>query len=126
MRVVGITAAVATPKAVLTKLGVEGDELPYSTDEVKFGGVLEFLDLEDRTKEMSLMGVGRMWWACKTLDESHEFIILLGDSMVRGEFPSSGVWQPAVLRRVDVDVAVDVVCLSIYWHNPQNNKDFLT
>ena len=48
---------------------------------------------------------------------------MLGDIVVRGEFPSSGAWQPAVLRRVDVDAAIDVVCLSIYWHKPQNNED---
>ena len=72
---------------------------------------------------MSEMGVGRMRWACETLDESRKFSIILGDIVVCGEFPSSGAWQPAVLRRVDVDVAIDVVCLSIYWHKPQNDAD---
>ena len=56
----GVAAAVASPKEVLKKLGVEAEEPTYSADEVKFGGALGFLDLEDRAKEMSEMDVGRM------------------------------------------------------------------
>ena len=60
MTAVGVAAAVASPKEVLKKLGVEAAETAYSADEVKFGGALGFLDLEDRAKEMSEMDVGRM------------------------------------------------------------------
>ena len=95
----------------------------YSTDEVKFGGVLGILDLEDRAKGMSEMDVGRMRWACESLDESHKFSKILGDVMVRGEFPVTDAWQPAMLRRVDLDVAIDVVCLSLYWHKPLNEQE---
>ena len=120
---VGSAAAVATPKEVLKKLN--GGESPqaYLPDEVKFGGVLGWLDLEDRTKPINEMDVGRMRWACETLDETHKFSKILGDIVVRGEFGASDAWLPSMLRRVDVDAAIDVVCLSIYWHKPQNNKD---
>ena len=60
MAAAGVAAAVASPKEVLTKLGVEAEGPAYSADEVKFGGALGFLDLEDRAKEMSEMDVGRM------------------------------------------------------------------
>ena len=118
MAPVGVAAAVATPNEVLRKLGVNSDGTAYSTDEVKFGGVLGLLDLEDRTKEMSDMDVGRMRWACELLDETHKFSKILGDIVVRAEFASSETWQPGVLRRVDGDAAIDVVCLSIFWHKP--------
>ena len=72
---------------------------------------------------MNYMGAGRMRWACETLDESHKFSIIVGDIVMRGEFPSSDAWQPAVLRRVDVGAAIDVVCLPIYCNKPQNNQD---
>ena len=80
----------------------------YSTDEVKFGGVLGILDLEDRTKEMREMDVGRMRWACETLDETHKFSKILGDIAVRGGFTSTDAWEAAMLRRVDIDSAIDV------------------
>ena len=73
MMAVGIAAALASPKEVLKKLGVGNDGTAYSADEVKFGGALGFLDLEDRAKEMAEMDVGRMRWACETLDETHKF-----------------------------------------------------
>ena len=38
--------------------------------------------------------------------------------MVRSEFASCDVWHPQVLRRVDGDAAIDIVCLSIFWHKP--------
>ena len=60
MSAVGVAAAQASPKEVLKKLGVEASGNAYSADEVKFGGTLGFLDLEDRAKEMSEMDVGRM------------------------------------------------------------------
>ena len=60
MTAAGVAAAVASPKEVLKKLGVEAEEPTYSADEVKFGGTLGFLVLEDRAKEMSEMEVGRM------------------------------------------------------------------
>ena len=28
------------------------------------------------------------------------------------------MWRPKVLRRVDGDAAIDIVCLSIFWHKP--------
>ena len=68
----GVAASVSTPKEVLKKLGLN-PERSYSPDEVKFGGVLGLLDLEDRTKDMSEMDVGRMRWACDTLDETQKF-----------------------------------------------------
>ena len=43
--------------------------------------------------------------------------------MVRGEFPVTDAWQPAMLRRVDLDAAIDVVCLSLYWHKPLNEQE---
>ena len=91
MNAVGIAAATATPKDVLRNLGVGNVGVcAYSADEVKFGGAFGFLDLEDRAKEMSEMDVGRMRWACETLDESHKFNIIVGDIVVRWEFPSNG------------------------------------
>ena len=71
MKPAGVAAAVASPKEVLRKLGVGAAGTAYCADEVKFGGALGFLDLEDRTKEMSEMDVGRMRWACEILDETH-------------------------------------------------------
>ena len=76
------------------------------------------MDLEDRTKPMSEMGVGRMRWACEILDETHKFSKILGDIVVRSEFASGDVWHPKVLRRVDGDAAIDIVCLSLFWHKP--------
>ena len=122
MLAAGIATAVSTPNEVLSKLGVTGAGVAYCSDEVKFGGVLGLLDLEDRTKEMSEMDVGRMRWACEILDETHKFSKILGDIVVRAEFASSDAWQPSVLRRVDGDAAIDVVCLSIFWHKPANDS----
>ena len=119
----GIAAAVASPKDVLKRLGLGSDEITYSADEVKFGGALGFLDLEDRAKEMSEMDVGRMRWACETLDETHKFSKILGDIAVRAEFASTETWQPGALRRVDGDAAIDVVCLSLFWHRPPGNSE---
>ena len=94
----GIAAAVATPKEVLRKLGLgAGGEMAYAADEVKFGGVLGILDLEDRAKEMSEMDVGRMRWACEILDETQKFSKILGDIVVRSEFASCDVWHLKVL-----------------------------
>ena len=99
MRPAGIAAAVSTPNEVLRKLGVNSHWSAYCADEVKFGGVLGLLDLEDRTKEMSDMDVGRMRWACERLDETHKFSKILGDIVVRAEFASSDAWQPGGWRR---------------------------
>ena len=123
MTAVGIAAGVASPKEVLRKLGVGVDGTAYSADEVKFGGALGFLDLEDRAKEMSEMDVGRMRWACETLDETHKFSKILGDIAVRAEFASTDMWQPGALRRVDGDPAIDVVCLSLFWHKVSDESD---
>ena len=123
MTAAGVAAAVASPKEVLKKLGVEAAETAYSADEVKFGGALGFLDLEDRAKEMSEMDVGRMRWACETLDETHKFSKILGDIAVRAEFASTETWQPGALRRVDGGAAIDVVCLSLFWHKPSGNSE---
>ena len=113
MTAAGVAAAVASPKEVLKKLGAEASGTAYSADEVKFGGALGFLDLEDRTKEMSEMDVGRMRWACETLDETHKFSRLLQHIAVRSEFAALDEWEPGLLRRVDVDAPIDVVCLAI-------------
>ena len=93
MTAAGVAASVSTPKEVLRKLGLGDGGATYFTDEVKFGGVLGILDLEDRTKEMSEMDVGRMRWACETLDETHKFSKILGDIVVRSEFASCDVWH---------------------------------
>ena len=52
MLAAGTAVATATPKQVLDKLHGTSDA-SYLPDEVKFGGVLGNLDLEDRTKPMS-------------------------------------------------------------------------
>ena len=44
MLATGVAAAVASPKEILRKLGVGAEGTAYSTDEVKFGGALGFLD----------------------------------------------------------------------------------
>ena len=56
----GVANALSTPKEVLRKLGVGAGGAAYSADEVKFGGVLGCLDLEDRAKDISEMHVARM------------------------------------------------------------------
>ena len=122
MTAAGVAAAVASPKEVLKKLGVGADGTAYYAEEVKFGGALGFLDLEDRAKEMSEMDVGRMRWACETLDETHKFSKILGDIAVRAEFASTETWQPGALRRVDGDAAIDVVCLSVCGHKPTDDS----
>ena len=119
---VGSAAVVRAPKQVQTTLHGTSDA-SYLPDEVKFGGVLGWLDLDDRTKPMSEMDVGRMRWACEVLDETHKFGKVVQDIVVRGDFLSSDTWQSAALRRVDVDAAIDVVCLSIYWHKPENDEE---
>ena len=81
------------------------------------------MDLEDRTKPMSELDVGRMQWACEVLDETRKFGKLSQDIVVRGDFLSGDTWKSAALRRVDVDAEFDAVCLSIYWHKPQNVQD---
>ena len=123
MTAAGVAAAVASPKEVLKNLGVDVEGTTYSADEVKFGGALGFLDLEDRAKEMSEMDVGRMRWACETLDETHKFSKILGDIAVRAEFASTETWQPGALRRVDGDAAIDVVCLSLFWHKASDDSE---
>ena len=123
MKAVGIAASLASPKDVLKKLGLGDDEKAYSPDEVKFGGTLGFLDLQDRAKEMSEMDVGRMRWACELLDETHKFSKILGDMAVRAEFASTEMWQPGALRRVDGDAAIDVVCLSLFWHKTSDDSE---
>ena len=123
MAAAGVAAAVASPKEVLKKLGVGAAGTAYSAEEVKFGGALGFLDLEDRAKGMSQMDVGRMRWACETLDETQKFSKILGDIAVRAEFPSTETWQPGVLRRVDGDAPLDVVCLSLWWHKPSGDEE---
>ena len=122
MTAAGVAAAVASPKEVLKKLGVGDFGTVYCPDEVKFGGALGFLDLEDRAKEMSEMDVGRMRWACETLDETRKFGKILGDIAVRAEFASRDAWDAGVLRRVDGDAAIDVVCLSICRHKPTDDS----
>ena len=92
MTAAGVAASVSTPKEVLRKLGLGDGGAAYSTDEIKVGGVLGMLDLEDRAKEMSEMDVGRMRWACEILDETHKFSKILGDIVVRSEFASCDVW----------------------------------
>eukprot|EP00974_Lingulodinium_polyedra_P096716 9374431-Lingulodinium_polyedra.AAC.1 len=69
------------------------------------------------------MAAGRVRWACETLDETHTFSKVLGGIVVRGAFPASDEWQPALLRRVNLDVAIDVVCLSIYWNRPASANE---
>ena len=55
MTAAGVAAATASPKEVLKKLGVDQADGPaYSADEVKFGGTLGFLDLEDRNHPFML------------------------------------------------------------------------
>ena len=56
-----------------------------------------FLDLEDRTKEMSDMDVGRMRWACEIFDETYKFSKILGDIVVRSELASCDGWHLKVL-----------------------------
>ena len=117
MLAVGNAAGLATPKEVAKKLEGEANTT-YHPDEVKFGGVLGWLDLNDRVKPIADMDVGRMRWACEKLDETHKFSKILGDIVVRGDFVASDTWAPAALRRVEDDVGIDVVCLSLYWHRP--------
>ena len=122
MIAVGHAASSSTPREVLKKLNGDG-AAAYLPDEVKFGGVLGWLDLSDRVKDIKDMDVGRMRWACEVLDETHKFSKVLGDIVVRGEFAAADVWAPAVLRRVESDAAIDVVCLSIYWHMPTHGTE---
>ena len=117
----GSAASVLMPKDITNKLSEDGNQ--YVPDEVKFGGVLGWLDLDDRTKPMSEMDIGRMRWACEVLDETRKFSKALGDIVVRADITSTDAWQAGMLRRVDVDASIDVVCLSIYWHKPQNDAD---
>ena len=42
---------------------------------------------------------------------------------MRAEYASSDAWQPCVLRRVDGDAAIDVVCLSLFWHKPSDDSE---
>ena len=123
MMAAGIAAAVTTPNEVLKKLGVGSASVAtYAADEVKFGGALGFLDLEDRAKDMSEMDVGKMRWACETLDETQKFSKVLGDIAVRAEIAARDAWEPRMLRRVDGDAGIDVVCLSLFWHKPSDNS----
>ena len=112
----GTATAFNTPKEIKAKLFGAG----YSPDETKFGGVLGWLDLGDRSKPITDMDVGRMRWAAETLDETQKYGKILGDIAVRAEFPASESWTPSMLRRVDLDATIDVVCLSLYWHKPKN------
>ena len=48
---------------------------------------------------------------------------IVGDIVVRAEFASADAWQPGALRRVDGDAAIDVVCLSLFWHKPSGNSE---
>ena len=111
MLALGTQAALTTPKDVLKQMGADGTSVCLP-DEVKFGGAFGWLDLKDRCKPMSEMDVGRMRWACETLDETHKFSKVLGDIAVRGGFASTDTWEAAMLRRVDIDASIDVVCLS--------------
>ena len=124
MQAAAIACQTSTPKQVLSKFnaGAAGQKT-YTAEEVKFGGVLGMLDLEDRAKPTSEMDTGRMKWACELLDSTHRFSKILGDIVVRAEFPSDDNWAPGVLRRVEADAVIDVVCLSLFWHKPKNAAD---
>ena len=51
----------------------------YTSDEVKFGGVLGVLDVADRVQPVDDIDIGRMRWACEVLDETQRFSKVLGN-----------------------------------------------
>ena len=64
----------------------------YTSDEVKFGGVLGMLDVVDRVAPVVDTDSGRARWARDVLDEAQRFSKVLGDNAVRGEITAKGTW----------------------------------
>ena len=52
---------------------VDESSAQYTSEEVKFGGVLGTLDVADRVKPVEDVDIGRMRWACEVLDETQRF-----------------------------------------------------
>lgn len=108
----GKAAECATPATVHTKLNSAG-----GPDSVIFGGALGMLDLQDRVKPFPILDVGRMRWACEALDQEGKIGKVLDQVAVRSQFDASALTF-SMLRRVERDADIDVVCLSLYWHKP--------
>ena len=108
----GKAAECATPATVHTKLTSAG-----GPDSVIFGGALGMLDLQDRVKPLPILDVGRMRWACEALDQEGKIGKVLDQVAVRSQFDASALTF-SMLRRVERDADIDVVCLSLYWHKP--------
>ena len=69
----GAAAATATPKAVMHK--VVGDfSTQYTSDEVKFGGVLGMLDVVDRVTQVDDKDIGRARWHARSWTERRDSV----------------------------------------------------
>ena len=102
MTPLGQAAAVATPKAVKSKLKGTGSPLP--PDAVLFGGALGMLDLRDRVKPLDELDVGRMRWACEVLD-------------------AEGKFSKEELRQVRMSPRASATCsTSATWHDPRREE----
>ncbi len=106
MTPIGSAMAPASPQQVCAKLGATG---AYTPDLAKFGGTLAMLSLTERVAPYSDMDVGRVRWACETLDVTDRFSEVLGDIAVLGEIEATESWTPGALRRVERDAEIDVV-----------------
>ena len=101
----GLRSPLSTPTAVKERL--------VATPEVMFGGALGMLDFKTRAKPMDTMDLGRMRWACETLQHDLNIHKVLGMVAVQGE----NIKDDFVgLLRVDRDADIDAVLLAMYWH----------
>ena len=113
MSPLGKTAALSKPDAV--KDAMNG---PHGAAAVMFGGTLGMLDLTNRVKPMGQLDVGRMRWACEVLDQEQALSKVLPQIVVRADFLPGEAFHD--LQRVERDADLDVVCLSIWWHRPDD------
>jgi hypothetical protein len=78
----GITTSTAIPQEVLDKLNTAG-----GPNSIIFGGTFGMLDFSGCVKAFPALDVGQMRCVCEVLDQERSISKLLGQIVVRADFP---------------------------------------